>query len=77
MKKLLAVLLTVVFCLAISGLAIAIDIYNYNDGVTVDGTLTITGDGVSGSGTLTGKQGDVDGDTLSDDDFTAPPPEEL
>jgi len=64
MKKLLAVLLTVVFCLAISGLAIAIEkvieVGVENDVVSGSGELTIIEDEVSGSGELTCELGDVE-----------------
>jgi len=79
MKKLLAVLLTVVFCLAISGLAIAVVIAD-NDGVFFEGSIDTDPDEgvVNGSGELTFNQGADEGDTLKiipTGEDIAPPPD--
>ena len=58
MKKLLAVLLTLVFCLSISGLAIAdvdVVVVIENDGASGSVSVKMTKAGVSGSVNLTPK----------------------
>jgi len=79
MKKFLVVLLTVVFCLAISGLVIADEIAGVtidNDVVYGGGSANMTADGVSGTGNveLTCEQVELEDETLNGE-FTAPPNE--